>query len=69
MARLIAEKFGVSYHHDYIGEMLHQLGWSCQRPAKQARERDDEAIERWRQVEWPAFLKKVARADAAQGTR
>ena len=36
MARLIHDKFGVQFHHDYVGEMLHQLGWSCQRPAKRA---------------------------------
>lgn len=62
MARLIQEKFGVSYHHDYIGEMLHKLGWSCQRPAKQARERDEQAIAYWREMTWPELLKKVKSA-------
>jgi transposase len=60
IARLIRDRFGVTYHHDYVGEMLHHLGWSCQRPAKRARERDERAIATWRRREWPALLKKVA---------
>lgn len=59
MARLIQEQFDVHYHHDYIGEMLHKLGWSCQRPAKRARERDENAIALWREQQWPALLKKA----------
>jgi transposase len=59
MARLIKAQFGVDHHHDYIGEMLHKLGWSCQRPTKRARERDEEAIARRRAHEWPELLKKA----------
>jgi transposase len=59
MARLVQEKFGVKLNHDYIGEMLHKLGWSCQKPTKRARERDEQAIEHWRQVVWPELLKKA----------
>jgi transposase len=62
MARLIRDRFGVTYHHDYVGEMLHKLGWSCQRPAKRARERDEQAIAAWRDREWPALLKKAGTA-------
>jgi len=62
MARLIREKFAVDYHHDYVGEMLHKLGWSCQKPTKRARERDENAIELWKQQSWPALLKKAETA-------
>jgi transposase len=60
MARLIKEQFSVDFHHDYIGEMLHTLGWSCQKPTKLARERDEQAIAGWKAQTWPALLKKVA---------
>jgi transposase len=59
MARLIKDRFAVDHHHDYVGEMLHKLGWSCQRPAKRAKERDEQAIAAWRATEWPALLKKA----------
>jgi putative transposase len=59
IARLIFDTFGVRYHHDHVGELLHKLDWSCQMPAKVARERDEEAIARWRGQEWPEIKKKV----------
>lgn len=62
IGRLIQQKFGVSYHHDYVGEMLHKFRFSPQRPAKQARERDQAAIDRWVNIEWPALLKKASGA-------
>jgi transposase len=57
---LIEHLFQVSFHVDYVGTILHRLGWSPQRPEHRARERDEVAIQRWRRVEWPR-LKKEAR--------
>jgi transposase len=58
---VIEKRFGVTYHVDYIGTLLHKLGWSVQQPEQRARERDEAAIQRWRQEEWPR-IKKGARA-------
>lgn len=55
---LIERLFGVRYHVDYVGTLLHQLGWSAQKPEHRARERDEAAIERWRRVEWPRLKKE-----------
>jgi len=55
---LIERLFGVHYHVDYVGTLLHQLGWSAQKPEHRARERDEAAIERWRRVEWPRLKKE-----------
>ena len=38
-----------------------RLGFSAQKPERQARERDEAAIERWRRVTWPK-LKTRGRA-------
>lgn len=46
VADLIKRAFGVSYHVDHIGRLLHSLGWSPQKPDRRARERDEEAIQR-----------------------
>ena len=62
MARLIWDRRGVAFHHDYVGEMLHKLGWSCQQPAKRAKERDEAAVQHWRDAIWPDLLKKAATA-------
>ena len=58
---LIQRLFGVQYHVDYIGPLLHKLGWSPQKPEYRARERNERAIARWRHHELPR-LKKEHRA-------
>ncbi len=57
VAEVIERLFGVHYHVDNIGKLLHRLGWSVQKPERRARERDDAAIVRWRQEEWPRIKK------------
>lgn len=54
---VIQKRFGVTYHVDYVGTLLHKLGWSVQKPEQRARERDEAAIERWRKEEWPRIKK------------
>lgn len=61
VAELIESRFGVEYHHDHIGRLLHRLGWSVQRPERRARERDEEAIQQWKQKDWRR-VKKTPRA-------
>src|SRR3989304_3347146 len=46
-ARVIRDRFGVDYHVDHIGRLLHGLGWSPQKPTRRAIERDEAAIARW----------------------
>jgi transposase len=52
--RLIQQLFGVRYHRGHVWRLLGQMGWSPQRPALRARERDEEAIAHWRRRRWPA---------------
>ena len=60
VAEVIREKFGVEYHPDHVGRLLHALGWSCQKPEQRARERDEAAIARWRARHWPRLKKEPA---------
>jgi transposase len=57
VAAVIEKLFGVTYHVDYVGTLLHKLGWSVQKPEQRARERDEAAIQRWQQQEWPRIKK------------
>ncbi len=59
IAALIQQKFGVSYHRDHIGRLMDSLGWSHQKPERRAAERDEEAIERWKQTDWPRVKKTL----------
>lgn len=45
------------YKDRSIWHVLMRMGWSCQKPTRKAKERDEKAIVRWKKVEWP-FIKK-----------
>lgn len=53
--RLIHDLFGVWYHEANVWRVLGRMGWSCQKPARRAKQRDEAAIRYWRQVRWPAI--------------
>jgi transposase len=54
---LIRREFGVKYHPGHVRKLLRELGFSPQRPAKRATQRDEAEIERWRREEWPKIKK------------
>jgi len=57
VAEVIEVTTGVRYHPGHVWRVLRQMGWSRQRPARRAVERDDEAIERWVNERWPKVKK------------
>jgi transposase len=58
VAVVITQLTGVRYHPGHVWVILRQrLGWSLQRPERRASERDEEAITRWVQQEWPRIKK------------
>ncbi len=58
IAALIEHRLGVKYHHNHVGKLLHQIGWSHQKPERRAVERDDAAIKKWKRSVWPRVKKK-----------
>jgi len=59
VATLIERRFGVKYHPDHVWKILRRLGWTCQKPERRARERDEAAMERWRKATWPRVKKRA----------
>jgi transposase len=58
VADVIEKVTGVRYSITQTWTILRErLGWSSQRPARRAVERDDEAIDRWARTEWPRIKK------------
>ena len=57
VADLIWRRFQVRYDRDHVCRLLHHFGWSWQKPARRARERDEAAIQRWVQQTWPQIKK------------
>lgn len=60
IARVIAEEFGVTYHPGHVRRLLHQLGFSVQRPKRKLTRGDPEKQDRWHRYTYPN-LKKTPR--------
>jgi transposase len=56
----IEREFGVRYHPQHIPRLLHQLGFSVQRPRKRLARADLEKQAAWMRVTFPAIKKKRA---------
>ena len=53
---------GVRLSHPSVWRLLRgRLGWTVQRPQRQAKERDEEAVQHWVQHEWPRIKRGPAR--------
>ena len=70
IAEVIRDEFGVSYHRDHVGRLMHEMDWSHQKPDRRALQRDEEKIARWptstssrrsgcagQREEWPSIKK------------
>ena len=63
VGKVIEAITGVHYHQGHVWRILrHSMGWSLQRPAKRAKERNEKAVKVWVSETWPE-LKKSPRND------
>jgi transposase len=58
---LIRRAWGVTYHPSHISRLLCRWGWSRQKPTRRARQRDEAAIQAWREKRYPALVKRGLR--------
>lgn len=58
IAKVIEQLTGAKYHPGHVWRILHRLDWSLQRPAKRARERNEEAVKQWVSKRWAVIKKK-----------
>jgi transposase len=49
VAIVIRREFGVSYHRAHVSRLLKALRHSLQKPQRRANQRDEEAIEHWKE--------------------
>jgi transposase len=55
---VIRREFGVSYHPAHISRLLRGWNWTRQKPVPRARQRDEAAIQAWREQRYPALVKR-----------
>jgi transposase len=60
VTEVIRRQFGVHYHPAHVWRLLRALVWRPQKPEHQARERNEDAVARWRRQTWPRLKKSSA---------
>lgn len=66
---LIRRRFGVKYHRQYIPRLLHDLGFSVQRPRKRLARANVAAQAYWLNERLPAIKKKPPHAEASSSSK
>lgn len=64
VARLIEREYGITVSPTTVGRYLKAWGMSAQKPVRRAYERNDAAIARWLDEEYPALVKEAKREKA-----
>jgi len=64
IAELIKRKFGIKLSKISIGRLLHQLGFSCQKPLYRAYQRDSELVKQWKEQVFPQIQKRAKKEGA-----
>jgi len=63
MRRVTQKSFGTTW----TWHMVTQLGFTCQKPERKSKERDEQAIQRWRRTTFPRFKKMGAETPISAG--
>lgn len=63
VAAVIEALTGEHYHPGHVWRLLRQMGWTPQRPARRAVERDEAAVQCWVKHRWP----RVKKTPGAEG--
>ena len=59
ITRAFRELTGIEYHPSRMRVLLHQYGYSPQKPTQRATQRNEEAIKEWKENKWPDIKKSL----------
>ena len=59
VATLIHQCCHVQFHRSHAARLLHEFGFSCQKPESRALERDEVRIEQWKRKDWRRVKKTL----------
>jgi transposase len=58
VAQMIEQQFGVKYHRAHCSRLLRNLRYSRQKPIEKATQRDEAAIQAWKEQRWDELKKR-----------
>ena len=65
VAAVVRRHFGIGYHPEHVRKILkRRLGWTSQKPQTKAKERDEDAIRRWVERDFPRIVREARARDA-----
>lgn len=64
VAKVIRRTFRVSFHPGYVSRLVRTLGFSVQKPAQKASQRNNRRIAYWSKITWPRLKKRRGEKDA-----
>jgi transposase len=65
VTEVIRRHFGITHHPEHVRRLLkHRLGWTSQKPQTKAKERDEDAIRRWKETAFPRIAQAAQARDA-----
>ena len=60
VTELIRRHFGLAFHPEHVRKILkRRLRWTSQKPQRKARQRDEDGIRRWQEVEFPRIVREA----------
>jgi transposase len=63
VAQVIHREFGISYHPAHVSRIMDELGWTPQKPIRQATQRKEEDVQAWWKERLPELEKKPVSKD------
>jgi transposase len=64
ITRLIRKQFNLRLSETSVGRLLHQMGFSCQKPLYRAYQQNPEAVEHWKKTVFPQIKKRAKKIGA-----
>jgi len=61
VVEMIKQQFGVSYHRAHASRLLRRVKYSRQKPIQKATQRNEAAIQAWKEERWPVLKKSPRR--------